>query len=364
MIGSGRDDALDETRGRLASQLIGWLAAEPDVARVDLIDRVRSTEPLMGGAEIVHAVDRALERARGLGGIAELFSDAAVTEIMINGPGSVWVDRGGELESTHIRLERQEIDVLVERVLDPLGLRVDRTSPIVDARLPDGSRVNVVVAPVALHGPVLTIRRFRPEPVLMSAFGPSECTSVLADLVRSRSTVLVVGGTGSGKTTLLNALGCVIPPAERIVVIEDTAELQLPGDHVVRLEARRANAEGVGAVDMRDLVRTALRMRPDRLVVGEVRGGESLDLLMALNTGHEGSMATCHANDPEAGLRRLEMLALLGGIDVPLIAIRHQIFQAIDAVVHVARRSTGRRVVTSIASVDELGVLHDEWSQA
>ncbi len=344
----------------LAERLIAWLATDGDASRADLIDRVRLSEPLLDGAEIVRAVDRALERAHGLGAIAELFNDPDVTEIMINGPGQVWIDRGGMLEPTTTRLDETEIAVLTSRVLEPLSLRVDRTSPIVDARLPDGSRVNVVAPPVAVDGMIVTIRRFRRLKLGLDAFGPASCAEVLADLVRKRSTILVVGGTGAGKTTLLNAIGTLLPPAERIVVVEDTTELQLPGDHIVRLEARAANAEGVGLVTMRELVRTALRMRPDRLVIGEVRGGEALDLLMALNTGHEGSLATCHANSPEAGLRRLEVLALLGGVDLPLEAVRQQIAEAFDVIVHVTRRADGQRLITSLATVHPAG-LRTEW---
>lgn len=345
----------------LANRLVGWIAAQPDLSRSDLIDRVRATQPLLEGVEIVTAVDRAIERAAGLGAIAEFFNDPDVTEIMINGPGPVWLDRGGCLEQTTTFLDDTEIEVLASRILEPLSLRVDRTSPIVDARLADGSRVNIVVPPVAIDGTAITIRRFRQAEIGLDAFGPPSCVALLEALVAARSTILVVGGTGAGKTTLLNAIGARLPAAERIVVVEDTAELQLPGDHIVRMEARVANAEGVGAVDLRDLVRTALRMRPDRLVIGEVRGGEAIDLLMALNTGHEGSLATCHANSPSAGLRRLEVLALLGGVDLPIEAIRHQIVEAFDVVVHVARRTDGQRYVTSIARVDADG-LQAEWS--
>lgn len=345
----------------LANQLVGWIASQPDLSRADLIDRVRATQPLLEGVEIVSAVDRAIERAAGLGAIAEFFEDPDVTEIMINGPGSVWLDRNGFLEQTTTLLDATEIEVLVGRILEPLSLRVDRTCPIVDARLADGSRANVVVPPVAIDGPVVTIRRFRQAQLGLDAFGPHPCVALLERLVSARSTILVVGGTGAGKTTLLNAIGTCLPRAERVVVVEDTAELQLPGDHIVRMETRVANAEGVGGVDLRDLVRTALRMRPDRLVIGEVRGGEAIDLLMALNTGHEGSLATCHANSPAAGLRRLEVLAMLGGVDLPLEAIRRQISEAFDAVVHVARRPDGGRFVTSIARLDADG-LQTEWS--
>jgi pilus assembly protein CpaF len=224
--------------------------------------------------------------------------------------------------------------------------------PYADARLPDGSRINIVVPPVAVDGPVVTIRRFGVEGRLLDAFGPPGVIGLLKALIEHRASMLVVGGTGAGKTTLLNALASHVPPRTRIVTIEDTAELQLTGDHVVRLEARPVNREGNGEVTIRDLVRNALRMRPDRLIVGEVRGGEAFDLLLALNTGHAGSLTTCHANGPLQGLRRLETLALLGGVDLPVEAVRVQMLEAVDVVVHVDRTGRNRRVV----SVSEVGL--------
>ncbi len=336
----------------LSDRLVGWLASDPSLSRGDLIERLRLAVPLLDNSRATAAVDRALERAHGFGAIGELLRIDGVTEVMVNGPGAVWIDRRGELIETDVVLDRGEIDVLIERMLDPLGLRVDRSSPIADARLADGSRVNVVVPPLAIDGPVVTIRRFSPRPVSLEAFGPPNCVAALETLIEQRRSLLVVGGTGAGKTTLLNAIGGCLDAHERLVVVEDTSELRLPGDHVVRLEARPANSEGVGEVTIRQLVKTALRMRPDRLIIGEVRGPEALDLIMALNTGHDGSLATCHANDVEAGLRRLETLTMLGDAALPLVAVREQIANAVDAVVHVDRSADGERGITAIAALD------------
>jgi pilus assembly protein CpaF len=234
----------------------------------------------------------------------------------------------------------------------PLGLHVDRASPLVDARLADGSRVNAVVRPLAVDGPCLTIRRFGARRVTLSEVATPGVAALLAWAVRARANVVVCGGAGAGKTTLLNALAAEIPDHERVVTIEDAAELRLPGRHVVRLEARPASAEGAGEVRVRDLVRNALRMRPDRIVVGEVRAGEALDMLQAMNTGHEGSLSTCHANSPADGLRRLETLVLMGDVALPLAAVREQVRSALDLVVQIARRPDGGRRVVAVAEID------------
>jgi pilus assembly protein CpaF len=236
-------------------------------------------------------------------------------------------------------------------VVGPLGLRVDRAAPLVDARLPDGSRVNAVVPPLAVDGPCLTIRRFVARRVVLDEVCPPGVAPLLAWAVRARLNVLVSGGTGAGKTTLLNALAAEVPAGERVVTVEDAAELQLPGEHVVRLEARPASAEGSGEVLVRDLVRNALRMRPDRIVVGECRGPEALDMLQAMNTGHEGSLSTCHANGPADALRRLETMVLMGSVALPLAAVREQVDGALDLVVQVARRPDGTRAVVELAEV-------------
>jgi len=241
--------------------------------------------------------------------------------------------------------------LLVERVVAPLGLRIDRTSPLVDARLPDGSRVNVIIPPLAIDGACITVRRFGTRAIALEELCAPDVAAMLRDAVRRRANIIVSGGTGAGKTTLLNALAAVIPDGERIVTVEDAAELRLPGSHVVRLEARPANADGVGAVTVRALVRNALRMRPDRIVVGEVRGAEALDMLQAMNTGHEGSLSTCHANSPADALRRVETMVLMDAADVPLAAIREQLVSALDLVVHMARGRDGSRRVVALAEV-------------
>lgn len=337
-------------------RLVRLLTERPDAPRAELVELVRADDPLAAGVEVAATVDAVLGRARGLGPLEPLLADPDLTEIMVNGPGPVWVERHGRLERTEVRVSNRDLAVLVERILTPLGLRVDRTSPLVDARLGDGSRVNVVVPPLAIDGPCVTIRRFRASAVPLASF--CRDPALVAPLVRSiqrRLSILVVGGTGAGKTTLLNALAAHASASERVVTVEDTAELRLPGGHVVRLEARPANADGVGGVTIRQLVRNALRMRPDRLIVGEVRGGEAFDLLQALNTGHAGSLSTCHANGTSEALRRLETLALLGGVELPVAAVRDQIESAIDLVVLVARSGGERRIV----EVAEVG-RHDE----
>jgi pilus assembly protein CpaF len=319
--------------------------------RTVLTTLVRREAPLLGGSELGVVVDRIEARVRGLGPLDPLLADPDVTEVMVNGGGPVWVERRGRLERTALVLEAGAVEHLIERVVAPLGLRVDPSSPLVDARLPDGSRVNAIVPPLAIDGPCLTIRRFGARAVPLAAMCPPGVAELLAWAVRARANVVVSGGTGAGKTTLLNALGAEIPAGERIVTVEDAAELRLPGEHVVRLEARPANAEGAGRVSVRDLVRNALRMRPDRIIVGECRGGEALDMLQAMNTGHEGSLSTCHANGPADALRRLETMVLLADVGLPLPAIREQIHAAVDLVVHVARAFDGRRAVVAVGEV-------------
>jgi pilus assembly protein CpaF len=285
-----------------------------------------------------------------LGPLEPLLADPAVTEVMVNGPGPVWIERGGALERTPVHIEATVLDALLERIVAPLGLRLDPTSPLVDARLPDGSRVNAVVPPLALDGPCLTIRRFTATGLGLADLCPPGVDDLLAWAVSARCNIVVSGGTGAGKTTLLGALAASIPAAERIVTIEDAAELQLPLPHVVRLESRPANADGLGAVTPRQLVRNALRMRPDRIVVGEVRGPEALDMLQAMNTGHEGSLSTCHANSPADALHRLETMVLFGDV-LPLDAVRDQLRAALDLIVHMARTSGGDRRVVAVGEV-------------
>ncbi len=300
---------------------------------------------------------RIAERAFGLGPLERLLADPAVDEVMVSGTAPVWVERAGRLEPTSVRFAReQDLRDAIERILAPLGRRVDESEPLCDARLPDGSRVNVVLPPLALDGPVLTVRRFprrslsADELVRLGTLVPA-LRDLLAAAVKSRLTILVCGGTGSGKTTTLNALSSFVPAGERIVTIEDTAELRLQQPHVVRLEARPPGVEGRGEVTIRRLVRNALRMRPDRIVVGEVRGGEALDMLAAMTTGHDGSLSTVHAGSPEEALRRVETLALMAGVGLPHAAIREQLADAIDLVVHQARLPDGTRRVVAVAEV-------------
>jgi pilus assembly protein CpaF len=311
---------------------------------------LRSREPLLTSAQADRRGRDLQAESAGLGIIDRLLVEPGVTEILINGTGQVWVERMGELEAVEHSFTAGGLSLVIERMLSPLGLRLDRLNPIVDARLPDGSRVNVVAGPPAIDGPLVAIRRFAPESLPLSAFGPADLGSLLARLVATRRSVLVVGPTSSGKTTLLNALSRHLPESERIVTIEDTAELQLAGRHVVRLESRRANSEGVGEVSLRRLVTTALRLRPDRLVVGEVRGAEAFDLLLALTSGHSGSLCTCHAADAESGLRRLAMLAALADANVSPDLLRRYVHDAVDVVVTVNRRGRRRTVV----AVDEV----------
>jgi pilus assembly protein CpaF len=293
----------------------------------------------------------------GLGPLEELMADARVEEVMVNGPAEVYVERGGRIERTQVQFESErELRDAIERILTPLGRRIDELSPMVDARLEDGSRVNVVIPPLAVGGPSLSIRRFaadRPGPDELVAWGSltAEARDLLAATVAARRSILISGGTGSGKTTLLNALSTYIEPHERVITIEDAAELALRQPHVVRLETRPASVEGRGEVTIRDLLRNALRMRPDRIVIGEVRGPEALDLLSALNTGHDGALSTVHANSPEDSLRRLETLALMAAVGLPHDAVREQVARGIEIVVHLARGGDGSRAVVEIAEV-------------
>jgi pilus assembly protein CpaF len=304
-----------------------------------------------------HVRELILRDTVGLGPLEELLADPEVEEVMVNGPDAVYVERGGRIEATEVRFESERaLRDAIERILAPLGRRVDELSPMADARLADGSRVNVVIPPLSVDGPALSIRRFtaaRPDPDELVASGTLtvELCELLASAVGEPRSILISGGTGSGKTTLLNALSAYIDPAERVVTIEDAAELRLRQPHVVRLESRPASIEGRGEVTIRDLLRNALRMRPDRIVIGEVRGPEALDLLTALNTGHEGALSTLHANSPEDALRRLETLALMAGIGLPHAAIRDQLGRGIQLVVHLSRDSDGARRVVALGEV-------------
>jgi pilus assembly protein CpaF len=354
---------LDELAAELRRRLIerrraqaasgGELGSLPDAVS-ELID---ADAAILEPATRARLRELILREAVGLGPLEELLTDPAVEEVMVNGHDRVYVERGGRIERADVRFpSEQALRDAIERILTPLGRRVDELSPMVDARLEDGSRVHVVIPPLAVDGPSLSIRRFsavRPGPRELVELGTltNELHDELAAAVGARRSILVSGGTGSGKTTLLNALSAFIDETERVVTIEDAAELRLRQPHVVRLESRPANVEGRGLVSIRDLLRGALRMRPDRIVIGEVRGGEALDLLMALNTGHEGALSTVHANSPEDALRRVETLALMARVGLPHEAIREQLGRGLDLVVHLARLSDGSRRVVEVAEV-------------
>ena len=356
----GRTVSADLATGTIDARVHGRvLAAAGDQALDDgaLAGLVRSEAPLLATEEVARVVARVRARIGGLGPLEPLLADPAVTDVLVNGPGPVWVERAGKVVPGGVTLDRAAIDLLVERVVAPLGLRADRANPIIDARLPDGSRVHVVLPPLAIDGPTVTIRRFGAATVPLAAFCGPEVAALLVEAVSAGFNLVVSGGTGAGKTTLLNALCRYLPAGERVITVEDAAELRLPSDHVVRLETRPATPDGLAAVTVRDLVRAALRMRPDRIVVGEVRGAEALDMVQAMNTGHGGCLSTCHANGPTDALRRIETMALLGDTGVPLAAVRPQMAGAIDMVVHVARTGDGRRKVVAVAEVatDEAG---------
>jgi pilus assembly protein CpaF len=297
----------------------------------------------------------------GLGRVEMLLRDPTVTEVLINSPADIYVERAGCLQRAGIELDSQaQVLHLVERVIGPLGLRLDESRPFVEARLPDGSRLHAIIPPLAVHGPVVMIRRFAPHPFTLSSLVTNgtlseEMAAFLDRGVRAGLNIVVSGGTGSGKTTLLNVLSTSIPPEERVITIEETAELHLARSHVISLEARPPNIEGRGEVTVRDLLRNALRMRPDRIVVGEVRGAEALDMLQALNTGHRGSLTTCHANSPQHLLTRLETLVMMAGLGLAPGPLRQQIAAALDLIVHMTRLRDGSRRVVRITRVLGLG---------
>lgn len=302
-------------------------------------------------------VQRITERALGAGPLERLLRDPEVDEILVSGTKVIWVERGGRLAKTDANFESDDqLRLTIERLLAPAGRRVDEAEPLCDARLPDGSRINVVLPPLAVDGPALSIRRFRPrglsaaQLVELGSWSP-DLVEILADAIERRLNILICGGTGSGKTTTLAAIAGLLGNDERVVTIEDTAELRLNLSHVVRLEGRPASIEGRGEVTIRSLVRNALRMRPDRIIVGEVRGAEALDMLIALSTGHEGSLTTIHAGSPAQALRRLETLALMADVGLPHGAIRAQVAEAIDLVVFQLRESSGLRLVASVDRV-------------
>ena len=291
----------------------------------------------------------------GLGPLQQLLDDPEVTDVLVNGPGPVWIERDGCLQLSGIAVDTHEILRAVERLVAPLGLRADRSCPVVDARLADGTRVAAVLPPLAVDGPVLAVRRHLRRPLPLDAFAGAPVVELLHGVVDERHNVVVYGPTGSGKTTLVNALAARVPGSERIVTVEDVAELRLPGPNVVRLEARPGAADGAGRTEVRDLVRAALRLRPDRIVVGEVRGAEAADMVWALSTGHRGGFSTCHAGDPDDALERLATMCLLGQAAMPYQVARAQVLAAVDVLVGVGRDPSGRRRVVAVHRVGPSG---------
>ena len=350
----------DSLMERLGSRLFDPALSEDKLRAyvVQEIEKLAAGETTaLSAAERKQLVSEIADDILGLGPIEQFLADETVTEVMVNSENPIYVERSGKLVRTHARfLSQEHVRRVIERIVGDVGRRIDESSPMVDARLPDGSRVNAVIPPLSVDGPSLTIRKFSKDPFQsddLVRFGTltEESVLLLSACVRGRLNVLVSGGTGSGKTTLLNVLSSFIPDDERIVTIEDAVELQLNQDHVVRLESRPANIEGKGQITIRDLVRNSLRMRPDRIIVGEVRGGEALDMLQAMNTGHDGSLSTVHANTPRDALARIETMVLMAGVDLPSRAIREQVASALDVIVHLSRLRDGTRRVTHVTEV-------------
>ncbi|MGE5677750.1 MAG: CpaF family protein [Pseudomonadota bacterium] len=327
-----------------------------DIAEI-VEETLREKELHLSRTERQTMIDYIIDESIGFGPISRHLLDEEVSEIMVNGPNQVYVEKAGRLEQVDTHFENnQHVMRIIEKIVSPLGRRIDESSPMVDARLPDGSRVNAIIPPLALNGPTITIRKFAKKPLQVGnliAYGTltSDMAIFIEACIKARLNIVVSGGTGSGKTTTLNILSSFIPDDERIVTIEDAAELQLRQDHVVRLESRAANIEGKGAITIRDLVKNSLRMRPDRIVIGEVRGGEALDMLQAMNTGHDGSLTTGHANSPRDMLARLETMVLMAGMELPVRAIREQISSAIDIIIQQSRMKDGSRKITHITEV-------------
>jgi pilus assembly protein CpaF len=333
------------------------------------IELIKEDESFRGQTDRKKVIDELINDLTGFGPINPLLLDEEVSEVMVNGPNQVYCERKGKLVLTSIKFRDDEhVMSVIEKIVAPIGRRIDESSPMVDARLPDGSRVNAIIPPLALNGPTVTIRKFSKDPFQIDDlvnFGTltADMATFLDACVKARLNIFVSGGTGSGKTTTLNVLSNFIPEDERIVTIEDAAELQLAQDHVVSLESRPANIEGKGAITIRDLVKNSLRMRPDRVVIGEVRGSEALDMLQAMNTGHDGSLATGHSNSPRDMIARLETMVLLAGVDLPVKAIREQISGALDVIIQQSRLKDGSRKITNITEVQgmegEVIVLQD-----
>jgi pilus assembly protein CpaF len=323
-----------------------------------VVERLCDTEnPLLNRMERERLIDEVLDETFGFGPLEMLLKDPTISDILVNGPHKIFVERRGKLEKTDVKFrDNEHLLQIIDRIVSKVGRRVDETSPMVDARLPDGSRVNAIIPPLALDGPSMSVRRFGANPLKLEdllnfkAFTP-EMAMLMEACIKARLNIIISGGTGCGKTTLLNTLSSFIPHDERVITIEDAAELQLQQDHVVRLETRPPNIEGKGAVATRDLVRNALRMRPERIIIGECRGGESLDMLQAMNTGHAGSMTTLHANTPRDAQARLETMIMMAGMELPIKAMRQQISSAVDVIIQANRLQGGPRKITSITEV-------------
>jgi pilus assembly protein CpaF len=362
-----KDNVFNELKAKVHLKLINLL----DLARLEEASESALQEDLRRGVEMILAEDKiplpSPEKERlcreikhellGYGPLEPLLVDSSINDILVNSYNRVYVERGGKLEPSLIRFtDNAHLLKIIEKIASGVGRRVDESCPMVDARLPDGSRVNAIIPPLALDGPALSIRKFSRDPITMENlidFGSitADMAQVLQGMVRARLNILISGGTGTGKTTFLNVLSSCIPNCERIITIEDSAELQMQQDHVVRLETRPPNLEGQGEVTQRDLVRNALRMRPDRIILGEVRSGEALDMLQAMNTGHDGSLATIHANSPRDALTRLETMVSMAGLNIPDRAIRHQISSAINVVLQLARLSDGSRKMMNLFEI-------------
>lgn len=355
-------DEFEEFKDKIHMTLVKRANASPtDEKTADIRSVIRQLVE-EGGEELPKSTKQRLiqqiyDEAQGLGPLERLLRDDSISEIMVNGPYSVYVERKGRLELTDIKLKDDRyVMELIGKIAGPIGRRCDESSPMLDARLPDGSRVNAIIPPISLKGPSLTIRKFSKIPLQagdLIEYGSAsfQMMNFLEACVKARANIIVCGGTGSGKTTLLNILSAFIPEDERIVTIEDSAELQLSQRHTITLESRPANAEGMGLVTIRDLVRNSLRMRPDRIVVGECRSGETLDMLQAMNTGHDGSMTTAHANSSRDVISRLETMVLMAGMELPVKAIREQIASAFDIIVNQARMKDGSRKIVEVAEV-------------
>lgn len=360
-------DKLVELRARLLNKIIAELDPKLDLGRADdlrrsieeLFNRFLAEEPdlVLGRAERQRLLEQLTAEIMGLGPLEPLMRDASIDEVMVNGPGMIFIERHGKIERVPAHFDSElHVYRIIDRIVAPLGRRVDEGQPFVDARLPDGSRVNIIIPPLALNGPTITIRKFARVPltaedlIQRNAFS-KEFDEFIKACVKARLNIVVSGGTGTGKTTMLNIFSSYIPNDERVITIEDAAELQLRQEHVVTLESRPKNIEGKGEITRGDLVVNALRMRPDRILVGECRSGEALDMLQAMNTGHEGSMTTVHANSPRDALHRLETMVLMAGFDLPLKAIREQISGAIDMVVQLERMRDGSRRITNVSEV-------------